>query len=35
MEVLRQSGRIGVDSLCVIYDALMRGTGEAMGLRDE
>lgn len=35
MEALRQSGRIGVDSLCAIHDVLMRGTGEAMGLRDE
>lgn len=35
MEALRQSGRIGVDSLCVIHDALIRGTGDAMDLRDE
>lgn len=35
MEALRQSGRIGVDLLCAIHEALMRGTGDAMGLRDE
>ena len=35
MEALRQSGRIGVDLLCAIHEALMRGTGYAMGLRDE
>ena len=35
MEALRQSGRIGVDLPCAIHEALMRGTGDAMGLRDE
>lgn len=35
MEALRQSGRIGVDLLCAIHEALMRGTSDAMGLRDE
>ena len=35
MEALRQSSRIGVDLLCAIHEALMRGTGDAMGLRDE
>ena len=35
MEALRQSGRIGVDLLCAIHEALMRGMGDAMGLRDE
>ena len=35
MEALRQSGRIGVDLLCAIHEAFMRGTGDAMGLRDE
>lgn len=32
---LGQSGEIGVDSICAIHDALMRGTREAPGLRDE
>ena len=35
MEALRQSGHIGVDLLCAIHEAFMRGTGDAMGLRDE
>lgn len=35
MEALRQSGRIGVDLLCAIYEALVRGTGDAVGLCDE
>jgi hypothetical protein len=35
MEAPRQSGRIGVDLLCAIHEVLMRGMGDAMGLRDE
>ena len=34
-EALGQSGDIGIDSICAIHDALMRGTREEPGLRDE
>ena len=34
-EALGQSGEIGIDSICAIHDALMRGTREAPGLREE
>ena len=34
-EALGQSGEIGIDSICAIHEALMRGTRDALGLRDE
>ena len=34
-EALGQSGDIGIDSICAIHDALMRGTREEPGLRKE
>ena len=34
-EALGQSGDVGIDSICAIHDVLMRGTREAMGLREE
>ena len=34
-EALGQSGEIGIGSICAIHDVLMRGTREAMGLREE
>lgn len=34
-EALGQSGEVDIDSICAIHDVLLRGTHEAMGLRDE
>ena len=34
-EAFEQSGDIGIDSICAIHDALMRGTREEPGLRKE
>lgn len=34
-KALGQAGEVGVDSICAIHDALMRGTHEAAGLREE
>ena len=34
-EALGQTGEIGVSSICAVHDVLMRGTGEATGLREE
>lgn len=34
-EALGQSREIDIDSICAIHDVLLRGTHEAMGLRDE
>jgi len=34
-EALGQSGDVGIDSICAIHDALMKGTREALGLREE
>lgn len=34
-EALKQRGDVGVESICAIHDVLMRGMGEAIGLRSE